>query len=707
MKLKKILFAGVAAGAVALTLASCGGPNQDPLEPTDTDEKIYNKVFGDFYTLYKEAKKETTDLNKRYANMAVSEAKLLETGTILPTTTRGGQYALTRVVPRTVNGTLWGNDSDRLHKILVTNENIKKTDRDALIAIWNLARVADVVTEADYIGLAKTYLAAHQYTIKNEYNWSYTSDPNTYDVLATSEQADSQVIVQGVDGLLEYNELNKQDFAIAKSLEVSSDKKKFTFELKQGVKWVDKDGNEVAEVKADDFVAGFQHMLDAEGGLESLTYGVIKGAAEYAESKDFSKVGVKADGDYKVVYELEEVTPYFQTMFAYSMFSPMNRTYYESKGGKFGEDFDATADDYKYGTTYSDILYNGPFRITDSTKETQIVFEKNEKYYGKDALNVNKVTWKYNDGKVATKAYDDFKNGVIDNCALTSATITNAKNDNLFNTYAYISDTEATTFINFFNVNRQAFTTDGLAPTTKSKDQKLTMQIASLNQNLRLALQLSVNRKASNAISTGDDLAELSLRNSYTPYNFVTLTAATTVKINGKDVTFPAGTNYGEVIQKTLEADGSTIKAYDAEKKSGDGYDGWYNPTEAKKRLDAALPEINKELEAKGLKAISAENPLVVEYPTQSSSDVYMGKAQVLKQSVESALGGLVKVEIISLEQRADWLKVCYSYSNGKVANFDINDLSGWGPDYGDPQTYLDTMLPYGDGYMLKALGLW
>ena len=35
-----------------------------------------------------------------------------------------------------------------------------------------------------------------------------------------------------------------------------------------------------------------------------------------------------------------------------------------------------------------------------------------------------------------------------------------------------------------------------------------------------------------------------------------------------------------------------------------------------------------------------------------------------------------------------------------------MNDGSGWGPDFGDPQTYLATMLPQYAGYMTKCLGL-
>ena len=35
------------------------------------------------------------------------------------------------------------------------------------------------------------------------------------------------------------------------------------------------------------------------------------------------------------------------------------------------------------------------------------------------------------------------------------------------------------------------------------------------------------------------------------------------------------------------------------------------------------------------------------------------------------------------------------------------SDVSGWGPDYGDPQTYLDTFLPDYAGYMIKCIGLY
>ena len=51
---------------------------------------------------------------------------------------------------------------------------------------------------------------------------------------------------------------------------------------------------------ADDFVAGMQHMMDAQGGLEYLIEGIITNASQYisGEVTDFSQVGVKAVDDY-------------------------------------------------------------------------------------------------------------------------------------------------------------------------------------------------------------------------------------------------------------------------------------------------------------------------------------------------------------------------------------------------------------------------
>lgn len=722
MKLKKLTFAGFLAAAT-LTLAACGGNDNPatttgttvvPTEPTETsktpevkkfytvetsDDEVYMEVLGDFYTAYSTAKEEE-NVAKSYALQAIAEAKLLESGVMLPTTTKGGNYALTKVAPRTVSSVLWGTDSDRFGTMIVATDKIKGADRAAMLANWNAHKAEE---NYDHDAYVKGYLADHGYTLKTTYNTLYTSDVQQWDALATSRAADSEVLVNTYAGLLQYDSQNVQKPACATGYTVSEDGLKYTFTLRQDVKWVDAQGAEVATLKADDFVAGFQHMLDAAGGLEYLVDGVIANAHEYLEGEaEFNEVGVKAIDDYTLEYTLVKPTSYFNTMLAYNIFAPLNRTYYTSKGGKFGAAFDAKASDYTYGKGYDSILYNGAFRLTEVTKEAKETFTKNTAYFDAAKINLEEVNWRYTDGKDVKKAYNDFQAGTVDGCGLNTTTLELAKKDGVFDEYNYVTDTDATSYMNFVNVKRQSYENynDQAVKTTKTAAEQEAAFKALQNQNFRMALLSAFDRKTWNAVSVGDDLALNSLRNSYTPGNFVTLPEAVTVKINGVDKTFAAGTLYGEIMQAQLTADGSHIKAFDTEKQTGDGYDGWYNAEAAKAYMAKAV----KELGEMGLDLTKTK--IKIELPVYVSSEIRAGMFQVFKTSVEAALGDyieFVKTECTTPDQ---WYYTSYYCETGAEANYDNSDLSGWGPDYGDPSTYLDTFMPAG-GYMTKSIGLY
>ena len=217
---------------------------------------------------------------------------------------------------------------------------------------------------------------------------------------------------------------------------------------------------------------------------------------------------------------------------------------------------------------------------------------------------------------------------------------------------------------------------------------------------------MAVDRGAYNAQSVGEDLKYVSLRNTYTPGNFVTLTEEVTVDINGTPTTFPAGTKYSQVMQAQIDADGVKLMVWNPEANdgvgSGDGYDGWYNVENAKAELAIAI----EELAAQGVE-ISAENPIYVDYPWASYSPSRTNMCNALKQSVEAALGGAVVVNLVDCKSADEWYYCGYYCNYGYESNFDMYDLSGWGPDYGDPQTYLDTFLPDYAGYMIKCIGIY
>lgn len=666
----------------------------------ETSTELYNEALGDFNDALATAKEAET-VDERYALMAVAEGKLMESAMMYPLTSKGGMYAMYRMAPRTRDYTLWGNDQDRYHQYIVTTDFIKAEDYNEMRAKWD-----ELKGTGTYESWVKEYLAGKGYTLKDSFSMPYASDPVTWDGLATSLAADTNAIINTYDGLMEYDVEGTLQPALAESYEVSDDGLTYTFHLRKDVKWTDSQGREVDTVKADDFVAGMQHMCDAQGGLEYLVQGVIKNASQYisGEITDFDEVGVKAVDDYTVEYTLEKPCSYFETMLGYTIFMPMSRSYYQSQGGKFGAEYDSSAADYQYGKDSNSIAYCGPYLVTNATAKNTIVFKLSDSYWNKDNVNIKTLTWLYNDQSDVTKMYTDAKAGTVDYVNLNTSTMETAKSEGLYDQYAVVSDTDATSFMAFYNINRTATANanDGTtAKTTKSDEEIQRTNKAMQNVHFRRAISFAADRGAYNAQQVGEDLKYTSLRNTFTPGYFVSLSKDTTIQINGTDTTFPAGTYYGEIVQKQIDADGVKIKVWDAENKTSDGFDGWYNPENAVEELNTAIEELAEE----GI-TIDESNPIQIEYPYPSAVEVYTNKANSYKKSVEAAFGGKVVINLVDAVDVDGWYYAGYYVNYGYEENYDVYDVSGWSPDFGDPCSYLDTMLPDYEGYMTKCFGI-
>ncbi len=666
----------------------------------ETSTELYNEALGDFNDALATAKEAET-VDERYALMAVAEGKLMESAMMYPLTSRGGMYAMYRMAPRTKDYTLWGSDKDRYHQYVVTTDFIKAEDYNEMRAKWD-----ELKGTGTYESWVKEYLAGKGYTLKDSFSMPYASDPVTWDGLATSRAADTDAIINTYDGLMEYDVEGTLQPALAESYEVSDDGLTYTFHLRKDVKWTDSQGREVDTVKADDFVAGMQHMCDAQGGLEYLVQGVIKNVSQYisGEVTDFDEVGVKAVDDYTVEYTLEEPCSYFMTMLGYTIFMPMSRSYYQSQGGKFGAEYDSSAADYQYGKDSNSIAYCGPYLVTNATAKNTIVFKLSDSYWNKDNVNIKTLTWLFNDQSDVTKMYTDAKAGTVDYVNLNTSTMETAKSEGLYDQYAVVSDTDATSFMEFYNINRTATANanDGTtAKSTKSDEEIQRTNKALQNVHFRRAISFAADRGAYNAQQVGEDLKYTSLRNTFTPGYFVSLSKDTTIQINGTDTTFPAGTYYGEIVQKQIDADGVKIKVWDAENKTSDGFDGWYNPENAVEELNTAIEELAED----GI-TIDESNPIQIEYPYPSAVEVYTNKANSYKKSVEAALGGKVVINLVDAVDLDGWYYAGYYVNYGYEQNYDVYDVSGWGPDFGDPCSYLDTMLPDYEGYMTKCFGI-
>ncbi len=668
-------------------------PEPEWVRPTEyvrgDDEERYEAALGEYSALLLAAEQEQ-DTNIRFLMMAQAEALLLDSAVMIPTTTKGGTYQITRIAYRTVPYVQWGNDDDRLKGIVISDAFIDHAEREELIAAWQTAVAGGAAYDPAAI------LEAKGHKIQKDYVTTFSTAPVTIDWLNTSSQSDTEVTVNTVDGLVEYNNLGQMMPALAESWDISEDGLTYTFHIRQGVKWYTSEGTEYAPVTANDFVAGFHHMMDAQAGLEWLVEGVVAGASEYLKGGSFDDVGYKAADDATLVVTLVKPTPYFLTMLTYSCFLPICEPFYLAKGGVYGiaEYAEAFADTNKYTYGKSEDVasqvYCGPYLLQKLQKDSEIYLVKNPNYYKPEDVKLDTIKFVYDAGENPLAYYEDTVKGIYAAAGLreSNGTLAKAKEDGNFEKYGYVTDTQSTSYFGGLNLNRGTFALEsGACASPKTEDQKIDTDIALNNKHFRQALQFAFDKGTYNAVLNGEDLKYTSLRNMYTHPEFVQLSADVT-DADGK--TFTAGTMYGEMVQYYLEKLGSPIKV-------ADQIDGWYNPEAAKAALEAAKAELEGKVTF----------PIYIDVVYGSFNDNITAQANAYKKVIEDTLGAEnVVINLVEATTSQDYYACGYRASNGEAGNFDMFYGSGWGPDYGDPSTYLDTFLGEGAGYMTKVIGL-
>lgn len=693
--------------------ASYTGLDWDAISAMDYDtacDTIYDYNMGEFAAAYADAKSELSDMDMRMAKMAIADAKLLETAAFQPSICSGGAYALSYRVEKSHSTVMWGADSGRYMKLLVCNEMITAEDQANLNTIWSESE-----DEATWLAAAKDYLAEHGYTLSNTYNWDNPYEITNWDQLSSSQASDAYTISPTTSSLLEYDTKNVQQPALATGYEVSDDGTVYTFHIREGVKWVDQQGREVGEVTAHDWVTSMMHVADnndALGYLLSSSDGCgIKNYDAYINGEcEFTDVGVKALDDYTLEYTLENPFPGFISMMGYSCFLPLNYDFYKAQGGTFG----AEGDEYtngNYGTGPDTIAYCGAFLVTNHTQKNVTSYTVNPSYWNIDAVQCTAINFYFNEGTDPLRSYNDVKDGISSYQGLNNSTIAQAKADkvegsdkSIFDVYCFTTSTGASTYCGWVNLNRGTWTnyddtTKGVS--TQTDEDKVRTKAALNNQNFRLAIAMAFDRASYNAVSVGEDLKYVSLRNAFVPSTFQSLSAETTVEINGVATTFPAGTYFGEIEQAQLDADGVPIKVWDTATQSGDGFDGWYSPENAVAYMEKAVAEL-----AQVGVEISAENPIYIDITCGTYNENYVNMKNIYKQSIEEVLGGQVIVNIVGFDDSTSLNSAYYRTNSGDEANYDVNPAStGWSPDYGDAQSYLDTIQAY--GYMCKQIGLY
>lgn len=361
------------------------------------------------------------------------------------------------------------------------------------------------------------------------FRYSDTVEPTTIDPSKANSIVDNELIhacqeslVRGTGG--------KVEPGIAESWELSEDGLTYTFHLR------DTNWSDGQPVTADDFVYGLQRLLDPATASEYAFIGeyVKNGYAVETGEMEVSGLGVRAENDKTLVLELENPCAYFLSMVGIaSQYVPIRKDIVES----YGADFAATADKN---------VYSGPFKLV-STDNMMYVFEKNDQYWNKDAINLDRVEFSViSESNTAVAMYE---NGELDFVKLPTDSV--AQYDDI--------DSE------FMNGNE-----DYLYINEES-----TNKIVS-NKNFRKALNYGLNR---------NDYIALATNNVYSPSNTLVMPL-----VGG------ASKSYGEeytLDSYPLDGDIDVAKEYLEKAMSEEGYS---DPSEIEIELTTTDLEASKKI---------------------------------------------------------------------------------------------------------------
>lgn len=505
--------------------------------------------------------------------------------------------------------------------------------------------------------------AAAEENLQDTYSYVYTTDPNTFDYTVSSRTTNNDHLANFVDGLLDYDKYGNLQPALAESWKVSDDGLTYTYKLREGVQWVDNQGNEVAEVTANDFVTGLKHAADAKSETLYIVANSVKGLSDYVDGKitDFSQVGVKAVDDYTVEYTLNQPETFWNSKTTYGILYPVNEEFLTEKGDDFGQ---VSADA---------ILYNGPFILSNFTSKSVIEYTKNESYWDKEHVYLDNVKLTFFDSDDVDSFYKGFDEGTYSQARIYPNSPAYADVQAKYGDDIIWSQPGGSTYNMTFNFNRGTFNA-----TSKTTDkQKQDTQAAIRNKEFRQAIQFAFDKTTYRAQSVGEDGAAVALRNTLIPGTFL--------NIEGKP--------YGDTVTSELEAlDPETFKGINL----ADGQDAYYNADKAKEVFAKAKEALQKE---------NVEFPIHLDLPQDENGGPLLNQAKSLKKSIEDALGTDNVVIDLQLLNSDAYTNATYYAPDGKSGDFDIATASGWGPDFTDPSTYLNIYQSQ-TGDLLHTLGL-
>ncbi|HLO04251.1 MAG TPA: peptide ABC transporter substrate-binding protein [Symbiobacteriaceae bacterium] len=199
------------------------------------------------------------------------------------------------------------------------------------------------------------------------------SDFRSLDPGLITDAVSGYASVQQFEGLVRVNEKGTVP-GMAEKWEISQDGTKYTFHLRDGLKWSNGD-----PITAEDFVYAWTRVLDPKFGSEyayQLYY--LKGGEAFNTGKGTAAdLGVKALDPKTLEVTLVAPTPYFLNLTAFTTLMPVDK-----KAVEANKDWAAKAET---------LVSNGPFMLKSWAPKEKAVLVKNPNYWNAAAIKVDRI----------------------------------------------------------------------------------------------------------------------------------------------------------------------------------------------------------------------------------------------------------------------------------------------------------------------------
>ena len=477
---------------------------------------------------------------------------------------------------------------------------------------------------------------------------SPSGELSTFNILYAQNGSDFSQLTNLMDPLLEINNHNQVIPCIAEEYGTNDNGLTWTFKIREGVKWVDMNGNEMADLTAQDFLTAMEWTFNFHknsGVLSANLTSILEGASEYYEyTKSLSTeeaysltagegsvfrdtVKIEAPDDYTLIFHCLNNIPYFDDL-AVNMY-PLSQYLVDALGGPDGVQ----------AMNNENMWYNGCYTMTSYVQGNEKTLTKNPAYWDKDCKLFDTVTIKIVDS--TDTAYQLYQSGEIDQVSLYESTIQTILDDPNHEYHDSMIPLQPTRSYSIrFNFDK--YKEDGTPDTN--------WNTAAANKAFRLSIYYGLD--LTNYYSRLNPLDPLSCENEYYTMKGLAYTSD--------------GTDYTELVRQELglpELNGEQIV-----------------------RLDAEKAEQYKQQAIEELTALGVTFPVQIDFFISGGNQTALDTANVLSQCFSNSLGDdYVQFNINTYVSSAS-----QEVYTPKLQSFVFN---GWTPGVNDPTNYLDTVL--------------